>query len=159
MTAKANDTTNTNAIEEAKLFAREVIRETWPQAREVESETPSMYLFDAIDVLDESSDVSAVRIMFDESAYTYALTEELRSVPQIMRQAEHELSMADLVSKMELRVMMLMQNCDSDNEVAAAWAAVTAAASQSARIRLQEIGGDVDKVMAEVDQYFLLNPT
>lgn len=38
------------------------------------------------------------------------------------------------------------------------WSAVAATASSSMRIRLHEIGGDVDEVIQQVDRFLLTNP-
>lgn len=146
------------AASEAGQLAREAIWEAYPDAKEVDDATEGMYEFDAIDVLDPVSECSHVSIMHDPEANTFALVEHLRAAEELVRQAEHETLMAALVGQVELKVMMLMQNCCTEGEVAAAWAATHSAVSQSARLRLEEIGGSFEKVVGQVDRFFLTNP-
>ena len=158
MKAEATATNTATPIEEAKRSARVTIREAWPTAAETNETSAGMYEFDAIDVLDPESEVSAISIMHNEAANRFALVECLRDAPAVLRQAERELATADMLAKMELRVMMLVQHCETEDEIAPSQAAVAAAAAQSARLRLREIGGDVDRVKQKVDRFFLVNP-
>lgn len=73
-------TANLNPIEEAKAYAREVIRETWPAAKEVSQSTAGTYEFDAILIDDEACSIASVSIMHDPDADTFALVENTRPV-------------------------------------------------------------------------------
>ena len=73
-------TANLNPIEEAKAYAREVIRETWPAAKEVSQSTAGMYEFDAILIDDEACSIASVSIMHDPDVNTFALVEDTRPV-------------------------------------------------------------------------------
>jgi hypothetical protein len=98
------------ALTEARDAARKAVWEVSPDATELDEPTPDMYEFDAIDVLDPESEYSHVSIMQDSVTEDFALVEHLRVTPEIVREAEHSLQQADMLQKMDLRVMMLMQS-------------------------------------------------
>lgn len=151
-------TANINPIEEAKAWAREAIHEAWPTAKEVDQPTESMYEFDAYCIDDETCEASSVSIMHDPDADTFALVINARVDKTLVEEAEHELRVSDLLGQIELKVMMLMQISRSEAEVAAMWSAVSSTTAQSARLRLYDIGGDVDRVRMSIDRFFLENP-
>jgi len=151
-------TANINPIEEAKAWAREAIHEVWPTAKEVDQPTESMYEFDAYCIDDETCEASSVSIMHDPDADAFALVVNARIDKTLVEEAEHELRVSDLLGQIELKVMMLMQLSRSEAEVAAMWAAVSSTTAQSARLRLYDIGGDVDRVRKAIDEFFLENP-
>lgn len=153
----ANDK-NTNPIEEARRLAREVIEQAHQTAIELDEPTKDMYEFDAIVIDDESCNVAEIAIMHDFDNDWYALVERPRPNAALIHEAEKEMRIGDLLQQIELKVMMLSMACETQDEIAAAWAAVTATASSSMRIRLHEVGGNVDEVMQQVDRFLLTNP-
>ena len=150
--------TNHDTINKAKTWAREAIHDAWPTAKEVDQPTESMYEFDAYCIDDESCEALSVSIMHDPDADTFALIVNTRLDKSLAEEAERELRVSDLLGQIELKVMMLMQISRTEAEVAAAWAAVSSTTAQSARLRLCDIGGDVDKVRRAIDEFFLENP-
>ena len=154
----AKNNTNTNPIEEARRFAREVIDQAHETAIEMDEPTEDMYEFDAIIIDDEDCDVAEIAIMYDDETERYALVERPRVNAILIHEAEKEMRIGDLLQQIELKVMMLSMTCETQDELAAAWAAVTATASASMRMRLHEIGGDVDEAMRTVDHFLLTNP-
>lgn len=148
----------TSIIEEARDQARAAIAEAYPQALEVEDVTKGMYEFDAVIIDDEECEIAEVAIMHDYEANVYALVERIRPDEELIREAEREMRVGDLLQQIELKVMMLSMLCDTEDGLAAAWAAVDATASQSFRLRLREMGADVDAVMRKVDRFMLFNP-
>ena len=62
------------------------------------------------------------------------------------------------VNALELDVFMLMMEAQDVADAGALWATVCSIAAQSARIRIQELGGDVDKVREAIDKFFLEHP-
>jgi hypothetical protein len=145
-------------VANAKQFARQAIHETWPTAREVAKPTASMYEFDAICIDDETCPIGSVSIMHDSDADTFALVERPRPNAALIHEAEKEMRIGDLLQQIELKAMMLSMACETQEELSAAWAAVTATTSSSMRIRLHEIGGNVDEAMRAVDHFLLVNP-
>ena len=154
----ADRTHSESPIEEARQEARNYIGEAWPTAIEVCSASPSMYEFDAICLDDAPEGIASISIMHDPEADTFALVENPYIDPEAIKKAERDLTTADLLSQIELKIMMLMQNSETEDEIAAAWAAVSSTTAQSARLRLCEIGGDVDEARRCIDGLFLLNP-
>ena len=153
-----NTQSTPQAIEEARAYAREAIEQAHPQALEVEDATEAMYEFDAIIIDDELCDVVEIAIMHDYDRNTFALVERPRVNEAVIREAEKHLLIADLLQQAELKIFMLAMQCESEEEITAAWAAVTSTASQSMRNRLHEIGGDVDAAVRSIDRYLLTNP-
>lgn len=149
---------NINPIEETRRYAREVIDQAHETAIEADEPAEGMYEFDAIVIDDEDCDVSEIAIMYDDDTERYALVERPRPNAALIHEAEKETRIGDLLQQIELKVMMLSMSCETESELSAAWAAVTATASQSMRNRLHEIGGGVDKVMQQVDKFLLTNP-
>lgn len=149
---------NTNPIEEARRLAREAIEQAHQTAIELDEPTKDMYEFDAIVIDDEDCDVAEIAVMHDFDNDWYALVERPRPNAALIHEAEKEMHIGDLLQQVELKVMMLSMTCETEDELAAAWAAITSTASQSMRIRLHEIGSNVDKVMQQVDQFLLTNP-
>lgn len=131
-------------IEEAKRIARETIEQAHDIAIELDEPTEGMYEFDAITIDGEQCDVAEIAIMHDYDRDWYALVERPRPNAALVQEAEKEMRIGDLLQQIELKVMMLSMACETEDEFAAAWAAVSATASQSMRIRLREIGADVD---------------
>lgn len=121
-----------------------------------------MFEYDAILIDDESCPVESVSIMQSNETDEFALVQNPRVDPAVLREAEEVMRREELVQKLipeiELKVFMLMQNLDTEEGIGAAWAAVTSTVNQSARNRIKEIGGDVDKVMQALDGFFLENP-
>lgn len=153
----AKDNTNINPIEEARRYAREVVDQAHETAIEADEPTKGMCEFDAIVIDDEECDVAEIVIMYDDDTERYALVERPRPNAALIREAEKEMRIGDLLQQIELKVMMLSMACETEEELAAAWAAVTATASSSMRIRLHEVGGDVDRVVQQVDRFLLTN--
>ena len=147
-----------NYINEAKACAREAILETYPDANETAESTEGSYEYDAVIVEGEDCDVYEVGIMHDAEANTFALVEKSRAALELAEQAEHELAIADLMRAVEVKVMMLVCNCRTQDEVTAAWAAISASTSQTVRDRLRELGGDSDAAVRSVDRFLLTNP-
>ena len=121
-----NGSQNENPIEEAKAYAREAILETYPNLRETEEPIESSYEYDGIMIRDEECDVYEIGIMHHEESETFALVEKTRTAMRLAEEAEHELAIADLLRDVEVKVMMLLQNCRTNEEVGAAWGAISA---------------------------------
>ena len=145
-------------IKEARRYAREVIDQAHETAIEADEPTKGMYEFDAIIIDDEDCDVSEIAIMYDDDTERYALVERPRPNAALIYEAEKEMRIGDLLQQVELKAMMLSMVCETEDEIAAAWAAVDSTSSQSFRIRLHEIGGDVDAVMHKIERFLLTNP-
>ena len=160
MTATTHNTKgySEDSIEEARRIARETIEQAHDVAIELDEPTEGMYEFDAIVIDDEQCEVAEIAIMHDFDNDWYALVERPRVNAALIREAEKEMRIGDLLQQIELKVTMLSMQCESEDEVASAWAAVTATASQSMRMRLHEIGADVDSAMGKVDHFLLINP-
>jgi hypothetical protein len=107
---------------------------------------------------DENCDVAEIAIMHDFDNDWYALVERSRPNTALIHEAKKEMRIGDLLQQIELKVMMLSMACETENEITAAWAAVTATVSSSMRIRLHEVGGDVDVAMRTIDHFLLTNP-
>lgn len=148
----------TNPIEEAKRIARETIGQAHDIAIALDEPTEGMYEFDAIAVDDPDCGLAEIAIMHDYERDWYALVERPRPNAVLIHEAEKEMRIGDLLQQIELKAMMLSMACETEDEVAAAWAAVSATASQSMRTRLHEIGADVDAAMGKVDRFLLTNP-
>ena len=120
-----------------------------PQLNKEENEKVSKFLHTLSDferISDHAMNIAEVAQKMNEN--------KVRFSPE----AEKEMRIGDLLQQIELKVAMLSMQCESEDEVASAWAAVTATASQSMRIRLHEIGADVDAAMGKVDHFLLTNP-
>ena len=88
MTTNAADTNNAHhvdLVDDARQIAREAIRETWPTVVEIAEPTDGMYEFDAICIDEEECPVSAIAIMHDPDAETFALIEEARVTPAVQQ--------------------------------------------------------------------------
>lgn len=129
-------------------LARETALDYCPEAIEVDEVAPSMYLLDAI----ESDDgKSSVKIMFDESSCTFALVPEYVDVsPTTLK--------ASLIREIEMKASMLFSSCEEITDAASCWAALDSTVSQFARMRIKELGGDVDEVTASLERFFLTHP-
>lgn len=149
---------NTNPIEEARRYAREVIDQAHGTAIEADEPAEGMYEFDAIVIDDEDCNVAEIAIMYDDDTERYALVERPRPNAALIHEAEKEMRIGDLLQQIELKAMMLSMACETQEELSAVWAAVTATTSSSMRIRLHEIGGNVDEAMRAVDHFLLVNP-
>ena len=68
----------TNLIEDAKQYAREAIRETWPTAEETTQLSSDSYEYDAIYIDDETCEVASVSIMHNPDANAFVLVENPR---------------------------------------------------------------------------------
>ena len=75
----------------------------------------------------------------------------------LIHEAEKEMRIGDLLQQIESKTMMLSMQCETEDEVAAAWAAVSTTTSQSMKTQLYEIGGDVSRVMQQLDRFLLIN--
>lgn len=151
-----------NPVERARRLAREAAREMEPTATETDQVTDGMYELDGI-IIDESDcDVVNVLIMYDEATDRFALVDETRSDLEekgaLARKAELETKRAALLQEIELKVMMAFCTCESEDDAAATWAAIDSTTAQSARLRIAEIGGDVDAVKQGIDRFFLEHP-
>lgn len=147
-----------NPIEEARAYARNVIGQAHETALEVEEPTKGMYEFDAIIIDDEDCPVAEFAIMHDDEKELYALVERIRPNAALVHEAEKHVLIGDLLQQVELKAMMLSMACEAEDEIAAAWAALSASVSSSMRTRFGEVGGDADKVMRQVDHFLLTNP-
>lgn len=136
-------------------LARETAHDYYPDATEVDEPTPSMYLLDGIVSEDERS---CVNIMHDEASNTFALVVEERPDPALVKSAQLETRRAALIEETELKTAMAFGACDTVDEVTACWAALSSALSQSARLRIAELGGNVDEVTAKLESFFLTHP-
>ena len=136
-------------------LARQTAHDYYPDATEVDEPTPSMYLLDGIVSEDERT---CVNIMFDDATNTFALVVEETPTPEQRKAAEHAKQREALIQEVELKAMMVLGACDTVDDAAACWAALASTVSQSARLRIKELGGDVDEVTAKLDNFFLTNP-
>lgn len=114
-----------------------------------------MYLLDSILSEDERS---CVNIMHDPDANTFALVVEERPDPAVADAADLETRRAALIGEVELKAMMALGTCQTVDEATACWGALTSTISQSARLRIKELGGDVDEATAKLDRFFLTHP-
>ena len=67
-----------NPIKDARQYAREAIRETWPTAEETTRLSSDAYEYDAIYIDDESCRVASVSITHNPNANTFVLVENPR---------------------------------------------------------------------------------
>lgn len=149
-------------VERARRLAREAAHEMEPTATETGQVTDGMYELDGIIVDESDCNVVNVLIMYDEATDRFALVDETRSDLEekaaLARKAELETKRAALLQEIELKVMMAFYTCEDEDEAAATWAAIDSTTSQSARLRIAEIGGDVDAVKQSIDRFFLEHP-
>lgn len=149
-------------IERARKLARETAHEMEPTATETDQVTEGMYELDGIVVDEKGCDVVSVLIIYDEETDRFALVDETRSDLEekaaLARKAELETKRAALLQEIELKVMMAFFTCEDEDDAAATWAAIDSTTAQSARLRIAEIGGDVDAVKQSIDRFFLEHP-
>lgn len=149
-------------IERARKLARETAHEMEPTATETDQVTEGMYELDGIIIDENDCDVVSVLIMYDEETDRFALVDETRGdldeKATLARKAELETKRAALLQEIELKVMMAFRTCEDENDAAATWAAIDSTTAQSARLRIAEIGGDVDAVKQSIDRFFLEHP-
>ena len=149
-------------IERARTLARETAHEMEPTATETDQVTEGMYELDGIVVDEKGCDVVSVLIIYDEETDRFALVDETRSDLEekaaLARKAELETKRAALLQEIELKVMMAFFTCEDEDDAAATWAAIDSTTAQSARLRIAEIGGDVDAVKQSIDRFFLEHP-
>ena len=149
-------------VERARKLARETAHEMEPTATETDQVTEGMYELDGIVVDEKSCDVVNVLIMYDENADRFALVDETRSDLEekaaLARKAELETKRAALLQEIELKAMMAFRTCEDEDDAAATWAAIDSTTAQSARLRIAEVGGDVDAVKQSIDSFFLEHP-
>lgn len=149
-------------IERARKLARETAHEMEPTATETDQVTEGMYELDGIVVDEKGCDVVSVLIIYDEETDRFALVDETRSDLEekaaLARKAELETKRAALLQEIELKVMMAFFICEDEDDAAATWAAIDSTTAQSARLRIAEIGGDVDAVKQSIDRFFLEHP-
>ena len=55
--------------------------------------------------------------------------------------------------------MMALDTCQSGDDVAATWAAIDSIVAQSVRMRVGELGEDVDAVRQDVDRFSWSTPS
>lgn len=151
-----------NPVEIARRLARETAHEMEPTATETDQVTEGMYELDGIIIDENDCDVVSVLIMYDEETDRFALVDETRGdldeKATLARKAELETKRAALLQEIELKVMMAFRTCEDENDAAATWAAIDSTTAQSARLRIAEIGGDVDAVKQSIDRFFLEHP-
>lgn len=135
-------------------LARETALEYHRDATEVPVATPSMYELDAI--VDDDGRASVV-IMYDEAENVFALVEPELPTP-LADAAEDDMRMSELIQQVELKTMVAFGACQTVDDATACWAALSSTVSQSARLRIKELGGDVDEVAAKLDEFFLEHP-
>jgi hypothetical protein len=149
-------------IERARKLARETAHEMEPTATETDQVTEGMHELDGIVVDEKGCDVVNVLIMYDEETDRFALVDETRSDLEekaaLARKAELETKRAALLQEIELKVMMAFFTCEDEDDAAATWAAIDSTTAQSARLRIAEIGGDIDAVKQSIDRFFLEHP-
>ena len=149
-------------VERARKLARETAHEMEPTATETDQVTEGMYELDGIVVDEKSCDVVNVLIMYDENADRFALVDETRSDLEekaaLARKAELETKRAALLQEIELKAMMAFRTCEDEDDAAATWAAIDSTTAQAARLRIAEVGGDVDAVKQSIDSFFLEHP-
>lgn len=149
-------------IERARKLARETAHEMEPTATETDQVTEGMHELDGIVVDEKGCDVVNVLIMYDEETDRFALVDETRSDLEekaaLARKAELETKRAALLQEIEPKVMMAFFTCEDEDDAAATWAAIDSTTAQSARLRIAEIGGDIDAVKQSIDRFFLEHP-
>ena len=136
-------------------LAQQAAHDYYPDATEVDEPTLTMYLLDGIVSEDERS---CVNIMHDPDANTFALVVEERPDPAVADAADLETRRATLIGDVELKAMMALGTCQTVDEATACWGALASTVSQSARLRIKELGGDVDEAAAKLDEFFLTHP-
>lgn len=149
-------------LDAAREEARQTAREMAPGSTEIDHLVDGMYELEGILIGDEDCDVACVSIMFDEAGNRYVLVEEPRrsdgQMDVVTIGAERITARAALLEEIDLKIMMAFGMCDVADEAAATWAAIDSSAAQSARMRVEELGGDVDSVMQSVHSFFLEHP-
>lgn len=144
-------------LERAHRLAREAARDMKPTATEVDHVIDGLYNLDGIIVEEEGYDVVNATIMYDDATNQYALLDETRQHLEeqraLARAAERVTATVALLQEIELKVMMPFDICDDENEMAAVWAAIDSTASQSTRLRIKKIGGDVDSARRSLDRF------
>ena len=149
-------------VERARRLAREAAHEMESTATETDQVTEGMYELDGIVVGENDCDVVNVLIMYDEETDRFALVDETRGDLEekaaLARKAEMETKRAALLQEIELKIMMAFHTCEEEDEAAAIWASIDSTTAQSARLRIAEIGGDVDAVKQSIDRFFLVHP-
>jgi hypothetical protein len=151
-----------NPLEKARELAREAAHEMELTATETDRVVEGMYELDGIIIDDGECDVACVIIMYDEATDQYALVNEMRRDPEeretVAEAAERETRRAALLQEIQLKAMMALDTCQSGDDVAATWAAIDSIVAQSVRMRVGELGEDVDAVRQDVDRFFLKHP-
>lgn len=135
-------------------LARETALQYHRDATEVPLATPSMYELDAI--VDDDGRASVV-IMYDEAKNVFALVEP-EPPTSLADEAEDDLRRSELIQQVELKAAMAFGACQTVDDATACWAALSSTVSQSARLRIKELGGDIDEVAAKLDAFFLAHP-
>ncbi len=133
-------------------LARQAAHDYYPDATEVAEPSPSMYLLDGVVSKDERT---CVNIMHDAEANTFARVVEERPDPKLVRAAELEMRRVDLIQQVELKAMLAFSACETAEEATACWGALASTVSQSARLRIKELGGDVDEASSKLETFFL----
>ena len=136
-------------------LARQTAHDYYPDAVEVDEPTESMYRLDAIDSVDGQT---SINIMYDEMSNVFVLVVEERQDSTMVEAAELETRRIMLIGAVELKAMMAFGMCKTVDDTAACWAALTSTISQSARLHIKELGGDVDEVTIKLDRFFLNHP-
>lgn len=62
------------------------------------------------------------------------------------------------IEEAEVAICKTLSWCDSPKDAAAAWMALSRAVDDSARIRIEELGGGVERIRAALDSFSLHNP-
>ena len=117
--------------------------------------TASMYLLDSILSEDERN---CVNIMHDPNANTFAFVVEEQPNPAVADAADLETRRAMLIGEVELKAIMALGVCQTVDEATACRGALTSTVAQSARLRIKELGGDVDEATSKLDEFSLTHP-
>lgn len=151
-----------NPTDRARREAREAAQEMAPGSTEIDHLIDGMYELDGVFVGDSDCDIVSVDIMYDEATNQYTLVNrsrrEERMALEAAKEAERETRRAALLQEIELKTMMAFATCDTVDEAAAVWAAIDSSTTQSARLQLETLGGDVDDVKRRVAGFFLEHP-
>ncbi len=67
-------------------------------------------------------------------------------------------NIADAVQVAEVSILKAFMRTDTAEDATAMWMALSKSVDDSARIRITELGGDVDAARAALDRFSLQNP-
>jgi hypothetical protein len=151
-----------NPVDRARREAREAAQEMVPGSTEIDHLVDGMYELDGIIIDNADCTIASVDIMYDEATNQYTLVNrsrrEERMTLEAAEEAERETRRAALLQEIELKTMMVFATCDTVDDAAAIWAAIDSSTTQSARLQVEALGGDVDDVKQRVAGFFLEHP-